>query len=459
MSAWKRGTEAPMDTSPPGPRKRSIFECQSPELLHPTADLAPNPHHPHLSPSAPFLFHCHPSTAEALVDVEMASLTPPSNRIDSNPLLPHSNEEPKHHPPKDSLLDVSFENQSTPTKSQNMDPPHQASSKEDVNQRKINSSAVSRVRRSRSLKSTQPATRTRKGGAALSKLADPLDDQDQESDSSDQDDGQERSSITKYAINYFIPQAMQQHGGNGKSADPGRSAGVDHLDWPELLLGYAQFIFNASILVAFLYLLYGVVRTVQQDVAEKVREYEIDILRDITACAKSYADNRCGTSLQAPALAAACQGWERCSARDPAVVGRARVTAETFADILNGFVDAVSWKSMVFTLLTLAIGVRATNSTLSFFRVRSRRHHQSDHRADGQRNFQSGHSGVPPQIYPNYAMPYIYPHHGWDSINAPPATPARKRFARSKDVIDEDGHEKPTMEPREVKDSKASRWF
>lgn len=51
--------------------------------------------------------------------------------------------------------------------------------------------------------------------------------------------------------------------------------------------------------------------------------------------------------MQAPALTEACEAWRRCAARDPTVVGRARVTAETFAEILNGFVDVVSWKTMV----------------------------------------------------------------------------------------------------------------
>ena len=64
--------------------------------------------------------------------------------------------------------------------------------------------------------------------------------------------------------------------------------------------------------------------------------------------------------------------WQRCSARDPANVGRARVAAETVAEIVNGFVDVVSWKSMLFTLLSLIIIVGATNSFLSFFRIRSK---------------------------------------------------------------------------------------
>ncbi|WFD04440.1 hypothetical protein MOBT1_003150 [Malassezia obtusa] len=142
----------------------------------------------------------------------------------------------------------------------------------------------------------------------------------------------------------------------------------DLLDRPEVFLTYAQVIFNASILLVFLYLLFCMVYTVQRDVSQKVHEYEIEYLGEIAACTAAYEANRCGTELQAPALTEACATWQRCSARDPTVVGRARVTAETFAEILNGFVDAVSWKTMLFSLLTLSIVVGATNSTLSFFR-------------------------------------------------------------------------------------------
>ncbi|PKI84231.1 hypothetical protein MVES_001435 [Malassezia vespertilionis] len=150
--------------------------------------------------------------------------------------------------------------------------------------------------------------------------------------------------------------------------------GMSVLRRPEVLLGYAQFLFNASILLVFLYLLFSIVWTIQRDVSQKVHEYEIG---EIAGCNAAYAANRCGTDLQAPALTEACATWHRCGSRDHTVVGRARVTAETFAEILNGFVDAVSWKTMVrlslltqlFSLLILSIVVGATNSTLSFFRV------------------------------------------------------------------------------------------
>ena len=142
-------------------------------------------------------------------------------------------------------------------------------------------------------------------------------------------------------------------------------------------LTYAQVVFNLSILVVFLYLLLNIVLTIQHDVSQKVREYELDYLGEISSCEARYTSNRCGSDMQAPALSEACEAWRRCASRDPTVVGRARVTAETFAEILNGFVDVVSWKTMLFSLLTLSIVVGATNSTLSFFRVQTAARHDT----------------------------------------------------------------------------------
>jgi len=133
-------------------------------------------------------------------------------------------------------------------------------------------------------------------------------------------------------------------------------------------------------------------------------------LGEIAACSSAFSANRCGSDLQAPALAEACENWKRCAARDPTVVGRARVTAETFAEILNGFVDAVSWKTMLFSLLTLSIIVGATNSTLSFFRGSAATHARE--------------SQAPPYAPPLY--PYALPH-DYDAAAGAPMPRLRRK--------------------------------
>lgn len=179
--------------------------------------------------------------------------------------------------------------------------------------------------------------------------------------------------------------------------------------------------------------------TLQHDISDKMREYEMDYLADVEGCSQAYHLNRCGTETAVPALASACAAWQRCSARDPAVIGRARVTAETMAEIVNGFVDVVSWKSMLFTLLSLVIVVGATNSTLSFFRLKSRKQKQDNKSAAHDHKDERGHPPLPPHATPalHHPMynPYLYPYptsaaaEAWHAPS-PPATPLKKRMCR-----------------------------
>ena len=46
-----------------------------------------------------------------------------------------------------------------------------------------------------------------------------------------------------------------------------------------------------------------------------------------------------------------CSDWEECMNREVVVTGKTRVVAETLAEIVNGFVDVISFKTMVSTQL------------------------------------------------------------------------------------------------------------
>lgn len=48
-----------------------------------------------------------------------------------------------------------------------------------------------------------------------------------------------------------------------------------------------------------------------------------------------------------PALVQQCGKWDTCMNRDPTIVGRAKVGAETIAEVLDGFVQPISWKALV----------------------------------------------------------------------------------------------------------------
>jgi len=136
---------------------------------------------------------------------------------------------------------------------------------------------------------------------------------------------------------------------------------LQHSEIPSLLLGYLQFFVNASIVLFCIFLAVQFVLTVKRDVQDRMREHSVgasfqprcgqadcvELLQEIAECTNLYLTNRCDPSLRVPAMEAACRAWELCMNRDPTVIGRIDVVAETFAGVINSFVDPISWKTMV----------------------------------------------------------------------------------------------------------------
>lgn len=189
-------------------------------------------------------------------------------------------------------------------------------------------------------------------------------------------------------------------------------------DTPYVLLGYLQFFFNLSLVLLFLYLLLQFILTVQRDVEHRIAEYSMDIVQEIAQCALHYKTNLCA-SRPIPAMAHQCGQWETCMNRDPTKVGRARVGAELIAEVVNGFVEPISWKTLAFTLTSLSFLTVFVNSLLSLYRAR---HHPAP---------------APPPAAPVYPLaPAAYPHAvlgappGWGKGWAPPTVeelPPRRR--------------------------------
>ncbi|KAL0945560.1 hypothetical protein HGRIS_014721 [Hohenbuehelia grisea] len=159
-------------------------------------------------------------------------------------------------------------------------------------------------------------------------------------------------------------------------------------DLPYVLSGYLQFFFNLSLILLFLYLVVQFILTVQRDVAERISEHSFDMVQEIAMCSQEYKKNYCGTDRYSPALEKQCSLWEACMNRDPSIVGRARVGAELIAEVVNGFVEPISWKTLVrthpsfyhhpvvtnenqaFTLTSLSFLTVFINSLFSLYRSR-----------------------------------------------------------------------------------------
>ena len=80
-------------------------------------------------------------------------------------------------------------------------------------------------------------------------------------------------------------------------------------------------------------------------------------------CALQHKANLCSTN-PIPAMVHQCIKWETCMNRDPTVVGRARVGAELIAEVVNGFVEPISWKTLV-RAFTSSIGLTSNHPITS----------------------------------------------------------------------------------------------
>ncbi|EGE84745.1 nuclear envelope protein Brr6 [Blastomyces dermatitidis ATCC 18188] len=146
-----------------------------------------------------------------------------------------------------------------------------------------------------------------------------------------------------------------------------------HPHIPRILSYYAQFMFNLVLALLTLYIIIAFLLAIQADVDRESEKVSADILADMAVCAKNYMENRCGgeDGRRLPALEAICENWERCMNRDPAKVGRAKVSAQTLAEIFNGFIEPISFKTMFFFIASITSCFAVSNLTFSFFRNKS----------------------------------------------------------------------------------------
>lgn len=71
------------------------------------------------------------------------------------------------------------------------------------------------------------------------------------------------------------------------------------------------------------------------------------MISEISLCSRQYQENRCSPDQRVPAMEKVCMDWETCMHRDPSTTSRARLHAETIAEILNGFFGAISTKTFI----------------------------------------------------------------------------------------------------------------
>ncbi|KAI9887658.1 MAG: hypothetical protein M1823_000522 [Watsoniomyces obsoletus] len=119
-----------------------------------------------------------------------------------------------------------------------------------------------------------------------------------------------------------------------------------HPHLPHVLSFYAQLLLNLFLVFGFIYIAYSFWSTVRSDVDKHSENVAAETLAEIASCANQYMANKCDLNTRVPAMQTVCENWEKCMNKDPERVGRARVSAHTFAEIFNSFVEPISYKAM-----------------------------------------------------------------------------------------------------------------
>ncbi|KAJ9606697.1 hypothetical protein H2200_008705 [Cladophialophora chaetospira] len=163
-------------------------------------------------------------------------------------------------------------------------------------------------------------------------------------------------------------------------------------DAPSIIAKYLQVFFNAAILGGCLYMFWSFYATIQADVDRASQETMAEVLTEMAQCSKNYVENRCGADTRLPALETVCSNWELCMNRDPSAVKRARLSAHTFAEIFNSFVEPISLKTMIFTITLVVVGLVVNNATFSLYR------RQQEHQYGGMYRPPSGSYMHPQQL-------------------------------------------------------------
>ncbi|KAG2203698.1 hypothetical protein INT46_001728, partial [Mucor plumbeus] len=125
-----------------------------------------------------------------------------------------------------------------------------------------------------------------------------------------------------------------------------------HRDISYTVIIYVQMVFNVIISTVVLYIFIKILLTVRQDFLLKAEEHTEELYKKRLDCTNNYIINHCGQNDRIPAIEGMCNDWAACMNRD-IVVAQAKVSAEAIAEIINSFVEPISYKTLVISFALL----------------------------------------------------------------------------------------------------------
>lgn len=120
-----------------------------------------------------------------------------------------------------------------------------------------------------------------------------------------------------------------------------------HPDAPRKIVEYVWAFSNIALLGFAFLVLYRIWSMVSSDIDRGNNHAIAQLSVHMSKCKASYTENFCGTPHEAPIMHEECKKWEACMNQDPMAARGAKVGAQTWAGIANGFFDELSWKTIV----------------------------------------------------------------------------------------------------------------
>lgn len=121
----------------------------------------------------------------------------------------------------------------------------------------------------------------------------------------------------------------------------------EHPNVPAILSWWAQLVVNLSLFSLAVWMVFSFVSEIRNEF-DAVASKEMDtILHNIAECMQRYEANRCASGNLVPGLVAICASDKKCMDTDPTHVRRAMLSARTMAQIIDSFIEPISWKAIV----------------------------------------------------------------------------------------------------------------
>lgn len=122
--------------------------------------------------------------------------------------------------------------------------------------------------------------------------------------------------------------------------------------FPYIIIGYLRLLFHLTWFLCLIWSIWSLYSVIMNDITIKINNETNLILQEIERAKFLFSENKCFKEevvKNSPALASLCSEWkETIGQKDPrSRIPHGRLTAETFAELLNSFVEEISFRSLV----------------------------------------------------------------------------------------------------------------